>query len=168
MSVWTCAVEIACTKVWRPAFFVLAAALSFSLAACAPATEPSSTERESCGPSLCTVVLKTTPEPTGLNEPCPLMAIIGVLEPEPTYGLGLRTEAGRIVGVIWPFGYSARRDESGTILFNRQGRELARQGDTLQMGGWIDSRDGVSHPCASPELEVIAHAAGDGFATSGS
>lgn len=86
------------------------------------------------------------------------MAIIGVLVPEPAYGLGLRNEAGRIVGVIWPFGYSARRDEAGTILFNRLGRPVAREGDNVQMAGWIDSRDGVVHPCAAPELEVITPA----------
>lgn len=90
------------------------------------------------------------------------MAIIGVLAPEPTYGLGLRNEARQFVGVIWPFGYSARRDEAGTILFDRLGRALAREGDTVQMAGWIDDRDDAVHPCASPELEVIAPAAGPG------
>lgn len=156
------------TKVWRPAFFVFAAAVSFSLVGCAPAPEPSSVSRDGCGPGMCPVALQTSSKPAGPNEPCPLMAIIGVLAPEPTYGLGLRNEAGRIVGVIWPFGYSARRDEAGTILFDRLGRGLARQGDTVQMAGWIDFRDDVAHPCASPELEVIAPAAGSGLATPGS
>jgi hypothetical protein len=157
--------EIRCTKVWRRAFFVLAAAVSFSLVGCASAPEPS---RDGCGTGICPVALKTSPNPPGPNEPCPLMAIIGVLAPEPTYGLGLRNEAGRVVGVIWPFGYFARRDDAGTILFNQGGRALAREGDTVQTAGWIDARDDVAHPCASPELEVIAPAAGSGFATPGS
>lgn len=84
------------------------------------------------------------------------MAIIGVLAPEPTYGLGPSNEAGQVVGVIWPFGYSARRDAEGTVLFDRLGRALAREGDRVRMAGWVDSRDGVAHPCAPPGLEVIA------------
>lgn len=160
--------EIRCSKVWKPALLMLAAAVSFSLVGCAPAPEPSSASRDDCGPGMCPVALRTSSKPAGPNEPCPLMAIIGVLAPAPTYGLGLRNEAGRVVGVIWPFGYSARRDEAGTILFDRLGRGLAQQGDTVQMAGWIDFRDGVAHPCASPELEVIAPAAGSGLATPGS
>jgi hypothetical protein len=82
------------------------------------------------------------------------MSIGGVLAPDPTYGLGLRNDAGVVNGVIWPFGYSARRDEKRIILFDRQGRALARDGDRLQMGGWIDFNSGVAHPCDPPSLVV--------------
>lgn len=95
------------------------------------------------------------------------MAIVGVLPPEPTYGLGLSNEAWTVVGVISPFGYSARRDEAGTIHFDRQGRALARGGNTAQMAGWIDFGDNVVHPCATPQLEVIAPATNPGIATPG-
>lgn len=134
-----------------------AAAVLLSLTGCASSRGPSTGTAESCASGGCPVALKTSSQPAGTSEPCALMAIIGVLEPEPTYGLGLRNDAGQIGGVIWPFGYSARRDSSGVILFDRSGRALARDGDTVQMGGWIDSNDLVAHPCASPELEVVSH-----------
>jgi hypothetical protein len=140
-------------KGWRRAFVVLAFALAMSAAACSPGPQRSSISGDGCGPGMCLVPLRTSSKPG--DGPCPLMAILGVMVRDPTYGLGLRNEAGRTVGVIWPFGYSARRDEVGTILFNPRGQALAREGDSVRMAGWIDSGDHVAHPCDAPELEVI-------------
>lgn len=137
-------------KVLRPALLVLAAAVSLLSVACAP---PSA---NGCGPGSCAFAIKTSEEAAG--GACPMMAIIGVIAPHPTTGLGLRNEAGVVNGVIWPFGYSARRDAEQIILFDPEGDKLARDGDRIQMAGWINFTDGVAHPCDQPDLKVIAAA----------
>lgn len=110
------------------------------------------------GVAGCTVVsgpvpLRTRPNPPYANEVCEMGSIGGVLAPDPTYGLGLRNSGGAVTGVVWPFGYTARREPGDIILLNRLGRIVAREGEHLTLaGGWDD--DGVAHPCDVPAPEA--------------
>src|SRR5213592_2773613 len=72
--------------------------LAASLAACASAP---------VGP-----VRINTGAPGGL---CATAFIGGVLAYDSTYGLGLKG-SGRVVVVVWPYGYSARREQDGVVV----------------------------------------------------
>lgn len=78
----------------------------------------------------------------------------GFLAADATFGLGVRDREGNFTGVVWPFGYSARRDANGTVLVDRLGRTLAREGDLVAMAGSVGI-DLVQYPCFEPELEIV-------------
>ena len=99
----------------------------------------------------CTVSLRTRTEPAGA---CPLMAIGGVLRTDFNWGLGVEG-GGKLFGVVWPYGYTARRDADGVALVDRDGRRIAKEGDSIMMAGTIGS-DGVLHPCDPPDLRILS------------
>ena len=77
----------------------------------------------------------------GGDGPCLLVGgVEGVLVAEPTWGL---TMAG--IGVIWPHGYTARREQGKILLFDRTGNIAAREGDKVNMGNPV--MNGVTTPC---------------------
>jgi hypothetical protein len=86
-----------------------------------------------------------------------LGAIGGVLKTDFSWGLVIKGD-GRVFGVVWPFGYEARRDTDGVVLVDRDGHRLAREGDSIVMAGTIDHESGVMHPCDPPNLRVLATA----------
>lgn len=99
----------------------------------------------------CTVSLKTRSDPpTGGG--CVLGAIGGVLRTDFTWGLAVDADGTRL-GVIWPFGYTARRDSDGVALIDRAGKRVAVEGDSIEMAGTV--QDGVLHPCDPPDLRVL-------------
>ena len=66
---------------------------------------------------------------------CALAAVGGVLAYDSTYGLGLKS-GGRVRVVVWPYGYSARREKDGiVVLIDPSGRVVAREGDHLAAAG---------------------------------
>lgn len=93
-----------------------------------------------------------------------LRAIEGVLKTDLVRGLGLENRR-RFTGVVWPHGYSARRDADGLVsLLDREGRVLAREGDTVAMGG-SHRDDGVIYACDPPDLRVVEPALGSNALT---
>jgi hypothetical protein len=101
----------------------------------------------------CEVSLRTA-SPAGPNDACALALIGGVLVPNQASGLGLRDATGIVHGVVWPRGYSARREWSGITLLDRNGVVVAREGDSIQMtGGW--GVEDLAYPCSDPKLTVL-------------
>jgi hypothetical protein len=66
-----------------------------------------------------------------------MAAVGGVLAYDTTYGLGLKNgNGGRVVVVVWPNGYSARREQDGVVvLIDPSGRTVAREGDRIAAAG---------------------------------
>ena len=80
---------------------------------------------------------------------CLLVGFGGVLVADPTYGLALQG-----TGVIWPTGYSARREGGKIVLLDPAGNSVAREGDLVSMGNPPDN--GVVHPCTPIEVDATA------------
>ena len=102
----------------------------------------------------CPVSLQTAPPPHP-DGACPAARLGGWLTADPTFGLGLRDEpqGGPVYGVIWPNGWSARRDTSGIVLIDRGGDIVAREGDRIVMAGDM-SYGRINRPCDVPLLRV--------------
>lgn len=101
----------------------------------------------SCGlfSSRSPVVIRTQDTPRG---GCKLSEIQGVLVADPTWGLALTvTPTGKPFGVVWPHGYSARRDEGRVSLLDATGTVVARERDLVEMAPGNEI-DGVLYPCA--------------------
>lgn len=79
----------------------------------------------------------------------------GALVASPTTGLGIGS-AGHVIDVLWPFGYSARREVSGIVLLDAKGVPVAHEGDLIQMGGGL-GRDDVWEACPG-SIAVVAPA----------
>jgi hypothetical protein len=60
-------------------------------------------------------------------------------------------KGGCVQGVIWPHGYSARRDAGVVFLIDPSGRMVAREGDRILSAGSYDADD-VALPCG--DLQV--------------
>ncbi len=130
----------------------LALAVAGCTATVSTSTEPSPSG-EACAASGCALAIETQPSP-GSNDVCQVARIGGVLTADPTYGLGVRDDSGLVHGVLWPYGYSARREPGGIVPIDRSGRIVAREGDNVVMGGVVNA-DGVHWPCYEPYLEVV-------------
>lgn len=110
------------------------AVLIVVIAGCAPAP---------IGP----VTIQTQPPRTV----CEAARVGGVLVADPAYGLAFKSD-GATRGVVWPNGYSARREKDGVVvLIDPSGRTVAREGDAiLSAGNWHG--DDIAFPCG--DLEV--------------
>ena len=60
----------------------------------------------------------------------------------------------RGTGVIWPVGYSARREGGKIVLLNPAGNIVAREGDLVSMGN--PPENGIVHPCTPIEVRATA------------
>lgn len=78
---------------------------------------------------------------------CKLSELEAVLVGDPAWGLAVRSAwNGRTYGVVWPFGYSARREQGRARLLDASGAVVATEGDRVILGpGPRD--DGVVYPC---------------------
>lgn len=66
---------------------------------------------------------------------CAAAAVGGVLTYDTTYGLGFKS-GDRVRVVVWPNGYSARREQDGVVvLMDPSGRTVAREGDRIAAAG---------------------------------
>ena len=82
---------------------------------------------------------------------CAAARVGGVLVADAAYGLAFRSDGG-IRGVVWPNGYSARREQDGVVvLIDPSGRTVAKEGDTIASGG-SSQGDDIAFPCG--ELQV--------------
>jgi hypothetical protein len=81
----------------------------------------------------------------------------GRLVVDPETGLALSDATGRRTGVLWPYGYSARRDLTSVALLDNTGHTanvLAREGDFITISGGTGS-DGLFAACAG-SVQVVA------------
>ena len=97
----------------------------------------------------CAVPLETQPRADGGI--CRLARIGGVLVVDPEVGVGLRAANGGVQRVVWPHGYSARRDLAGLALVDADGRTVAREGNEIATAGYT-REDGVAYPCGPVEV----------------
>lgn len=66
---------------------------------------------------------------------CAMARVGGILAYDTTYGLGFES-GDRVRVVVWPNGYSARREQDGVVvLIDPSGRIVAREGDTIVAAG---------------------------------
>ena len=139
----------------RRARFAAAGVLALAIAGCGTLSgSPSSDPSPACASAGCSVAIRTEPAPGGSNFICEAAFIGGVLAADPADGLGLRGETRGVASVVWPFGYSARRESSGIVLLDRSGQKVAREGDTVAMAGALGD-DGTAYPCDQPDLKVV-------------
>jgi hypothetical protein len=86
---------------------------------------------------------------------CLAARISGYLVADATYGLALAdSRGGHGYGVIWPNGYSARRDGDRLVLLDRSGTVVAREGQLIEMAGYSHLEGGIARPCYNPSLRV--------------
>jgi hypothetical protein len=110
------------------------AVLAVLVAGCAPAP---------IGP----VTIQTQPPRTV----CDAARVGGVLVADPAYGLAFKSDGGTR-GVVWPNGYSARREQDGVVvLIDPSGRIVAREGDRILSAGNVHD-DNITFPCG--DLQV--------------
>ena len=76
---------------------------------------------------------------------CPTALASGVLTARGA-DLLLADDTGAPMDVVWPDGYSVRRDGDRLSLVNRFGFVMAREGDRIDMGGGV-GMDGRFHGC---------------------
>ncbi len=57
-------------------------------------------------------------------------------------GLALADTTGAVIEVLWPYGYSAKRQIAGGVaLLDETGKVLAHEGDSISMGGGLGSNN---------------------------
>lgn len=106
------------TRFGPAGFVVNLASLAALLAACASAT---------VGP-----VAINTGAPSNF---CDAASVGGILTYDTTYGLGFKS-SGHVRVVVWPNGYSARREQDGVVvLIDPSSRVVAREGDHIVAAG---------------------------------
>ncbi len=117
---------------------ISAAALALLLGRCAPASGP---------------VALHTQAPSTI---CQAARVGGVLVADPAYGLAFRG-GDHVVDVVWPNGYSARREQDGVVvLVDPSGRAVAREGDRIEAAGTYGD-DGTARP--ECDIEPVSNAA---------
>jgi len=99
------------------------------------------------------VAIRTQAQPPNPDDPCPAAAIKGQLVEDSTWGLALRSTDNATHGVVWGYGYSARRDAGTVVLLNPSGTSVAKEGDSVRMAGTVGD-DGVAHPCDPLEIVI--------------
>jgi hypothetical protein len=101
-----------------------------------------------CAPAIGPVAIQTQ-APQSI---CAAARVGGTLVADPDYGLGYKADGGTR-GVVWPHGYSARREQDGiVVLIDPSGRIVAREGDSIESAGTWKGDPEIALPCG--ELEV--------------
>jgi hypothetical protein len=86
------------------------------------------------------------PAPPGTPPACPAALITGRLVADARWGIALDDPAGFVREVIWPHGYTARRD-ARLVVLNESGQIVAGEGDLLAIGGGEVNSDGAWLAC---------------------
>lgn len=108
--------------------------------------------------AACSVSITTMP-PEMAEEICHLEQGGGYLIADARTGLGIRLGTD-VHPVIWPVGFSARREVLGPlVLVDRNGHDVAREGDLVGMSGGFDG-DGIFHVCDKTTFDVTRPDAG--------
>ena len=97
------------------------------------------------------VGIRTQPAPM---DACEDALATGTLVSSAISGLAIRAGDGTVQEVLWPFGYTARREGTLTLLLDAAGRPVAREGELIQMGGGTDNA-GVFNACTG-SISVVA------------
>jgi hypothetical protein len=100
-------------------------------AACTATPLPSLSVNESGHVELRTLAPERDQSPAA----CMAALLTATLVRHPNTGLGLRSDDGHVIGVIWPFGYSARDDGGRLAVVDRSGKVLAHEFDTVSVAG---------------------------------
>ena len=109
------------------------------LAGCSGIGPPSTSDLRPSGPL---VLLRTEERPA---DACHAHPVRGTLVADEEHGVGLLIE-GTVWEVVWPAGYTARRDPSGVVLLGPD--VVAQEGDEIvSAGAGLTSGDGLAHPC---------------------
>ncbi len=105
------------------------------------------------GPSDGPVSIQTNAH---LDRICPLIPMYGVLVADETWGLAFQSvdDSGNRhrFGVVWPHGYSARREHGVISLIAANSDLVAREGDRVVLDANASS-DPI-YPCGGVELET--------------
>jgi hypothetical protein len=84
-----------------------------------------------CSPMDGPVTIRTQSQPLTV---CDQARVGGTLVGDSTYGLALQNPGYRN-GVVWPYGYTARRESGVILLIGPAGVVVAREGDRIQAAG---------------------------------
>jgi hypothetical protein len=95
-----------------------------------PSAVPTAT---SAAPTAAPAIAITTAP--AANAMCMDALMTGKLARDVRTGLGVTASDGQQMAVEWPFGYSARADGGRLALVDETGEVVAREGDTIQVGG---------------------------------
>jgi hypothetical protein len=119
-----------------------------AIAACAPA------QLGTAPPTGAPVHLRTAPAAVNV---CDDALGSGRLVANAQTGLAFSDATGATMPILWPFGYSARREGSGIALLDETGKVLAHEGDFVQAGGGTGN-EGLFAVCAGSVKVVPAPA----------
>jgi hypothetical protein len=100
----------------------------------------------------CSAQLRVAPGPA---EACDDVLLTGRLVTSAQSGLAVSDPTGKVIEVVWPFGYTARRGVSGVELIDGAGAVVAREGDFVEMAGGLDASE-TWNACPGTVSEVPA------------
>ncbi len=89
------------------------------------------------------------PQPAGTARACPASFIEGRLVADPRWGIALVDNDGTTREVIWPYGYSARRDVAHVVLLDATGSIVAQTGNLVHVDGGETGADGAWLACGA-------------------
>lgn len=98
------------------------------------------------------------PVPAGTPAACPAALIEGTLVADERWGMALAGTDGIRRKVLWPHGYTARREAGGLVLYDAGGSVVAREGDVVSIGGGETGSDGSWLACGG--ISVVSQAEG--------
>jgi len=104
------------------------------------------------------------PVPAGTPAACPEALIEGTLVADERWGMALAGTDGLRRKVLWPHGYTARREAGGLVLYDAGGSVVAREGDVVAIGGGETGSDGPWLACGG--ISVVSRAEGTAPASS--
>ncbi len=85
------------------------------------------------------IALRTAPAPV---QGCDDALASGRLVTTAASGLAIADNTGSVIEVLWPHGYSARREIAGGIaLLDETGKVLGHEGDSISMGGGLGANN---------------------------
>jgi hypothetical protein len=121
-----------------------------------PSADASPSRPTSPAPARLIALPTQPPPPLGTAGPCPDALIEGALVADARWGLALDDgQSGFVRKLLWPYGYTARRDERVVVLDER-GRIVAAEGDEVRLGGGEVSPDDAWLICDGIHVVVPA------------
>lgn len=90
----------------------------------------------------------------GCSQACPAALLVGVLVEQEGELVVIPDGGGPATRVNWPSGHSVRREGETLVVTDLLGRAIAREGDTVRLGGGQASeRDDTFTVCGLFEVE---------------
>ena len=93
------------------------------------------------------VAIRTRAQP---NTVCMAARVGGILVADPTFGLAFKNsddDLEYVNGAVWPYGFSARRENGVILLIGPGGQVVAHEGDRMQAAGGSVGDDAVNVDC---------------------